>query len=98
MKKKSTDQMALAGTEEGEILGRLQERVEKAITLIQALRRERDSWKSRAEAAEAQVAEQGNASEKLSSLEDERDQMRKERSEIRNRIESILSNLEALES
>lgn len=97
MKKKSTDQLALAGTEEAEILGRLQERVEKAISVIQELRRDRDSWKSRAEAAEAQVSEQGSAAEKLSSLEDEADQMRKERSEIRNRIESILSNLEALE-
>ena len=46
MKKKSpTEQLTLAGTEEGEILARLQERVEKAIATIQELRRDRDSWK-----------------------------------------------------
>jgi FtsZ-binding cell division protein ZapB len=89
--------MALAGTEEAEILGRLQERVEKAITLIQELRRERDSWKTRAEAAEAQVTEQGSSAEKFAALEDDCDRMKKERGEVRNRIESILSNLESLD-
>ena len=83
--------MTLSGTEEGEILARLQERVEKAVTLIQELRRERDQWKSRAEAAESQ------SGEKLATLEDEFDRFKKERGEIRDRIESILSNLEALE-
>ena len=92
MKKKgSTEQMTLSGTEEGEILSRLQERVEKAVGLIQQLRRERDEWKSRAEAAESQ------SGEKLATLEDEFDRFKKERGEIRDRIESILSNLEALE-
>lgn len=90
-KKGSVDQMSLAGTEEGEILGRLQERVEKAVGMIQELRRDRDQWKSRAEAAESQ------SGEKVATLEDENDRMKKERGEIRDRIESILSNLEALE-
>ena len=89
MKKKS-EQMSLSN-EEGEILGRLQERVEKAVSVIQDLRRERDEWKARAEAAESQ------SGEKVATLEDECDRMRKERDEIRNRIESILGNLEALE-
>lgn len=75
--------MSIAGTDEGEILARLQDRVEKAIGMIQDLRRERDSWKERAESA-------GN-------LEEECDRLRKERDEIRNRIESILSNLESLD-
>ena len=88
--KKKTDQLTL-GNEEGEILGRLQERVEKAVSVIQQLRRERDEWKSRAEAGESQ------SGEKVASLQDECDRMRAEREEIRNRIESILSNLEALE-
>jgi FtsZ-binding cell division protein ZapB len=82
-KKSGTEQMTIAGTEEGEILARLQERVEKAIATIQELRRERDSWKERAESA-------GN-------MEEECDRLRKERDEIRGRIESILANLEALE-
>lgn len=85
MKKKGeTEQMSIAGTEEGEILARLQDRVDKAIGMIQELRRERDSWKERAEAA--------------TNLEDECDKLRKERDEIRNRIESILGNLEALDA
>lgn len=97
MKKKPTEQMTLAGTEEGEILAKLQERVDKAISTIQDLRRERDSWKSRAETAEARASEHGNAAERLSTLEEDCDRMKKERGEIRNRIESILSNLESLE-
>jgi hypothetical protein len=47
MKKTKEDQMSLAGTEEAEILSRLNERVERAVSLIQELRRERDSLKSR---------------------------------------------------
>ena len=92
MKKKTlSEQLTLAGTEEGEILAKLQERVEKAIAMIQELRRDRDSWKTRAEAAEAQ------GGDKVSALEEDCDRMRKERGEIRDRIESILSNLETLE-
>ena len=40
MKKTKEEQMPLAGTEEGEILARLHDRVEKAISTIQELRRE----------------------------------------------------------
>ena len=70
-------------TDEDDILARLQARVEKAITTIQELRRERDQLRAR-------VAE-------LSSLEDDQARYQKERDEIRNRIESILSNLESLD-
>lgn len=91
LKKKTVEQMTLAGTEEGEILARLQERVEKAVALIQDLRRERDEWKAKAEAAESQ------SGDKVAALEDEFDRMKKERGEIRDRIESILGNLESLE-
>ena len=97
MKKTKEEQMSLAGTEEGEILAKLNDRVERAITTIQELRRERDALKKRADEAEARLAEQSDAGEKLSSLEDEHDRFKRERSEIRNRIESILSNLESLE-
>ena len=72
MKKKTLEQMTLSGTEE-EILSRLNERVEKAIAMIQELRRERDALKAKLEEFES------------------------ERGEIRNRIETILSNLESLE-
>lgn len=83
-KTKDTDQMSLAGTEEAEILGRLSERVEKAVATIQELRRERDQLRARVEELEAQ--------------DEEQDRLRRERTEIRNRIESILSNLEELET
>ena len=82
MKKKTVEQMTLSGSEE-EIFARLQERVEKAIATIQELRRERDALKAKLEG--------GN------SFEEECDRLRKERDEIRNRIEAILSNLESLD-
>ena len=77
--------------DDAEILGRLQERVEKAVGLIQLLRKERDEWKAKAEAAESQ------SGDKVAALEDECDRMKKERGEIRDRIETILGNLESLE-
>ena len=90
MKKKTeSDQMTLSGSEE-EILTRLRDRVEKAIATIQELRRERDALKKKlADAA---------ADERVTTLQDEVNRFQKERGEIRNRIESILTNLESLES
>ena len=70
-------------TEEEDILARLHERVEKAIATIQELRRERDSLREKLAQTE--------------SLQDDCERFQKERSEIRNRIESILSNLESLD-
>ena len=82
MKKKTLEQMTLSGSEE-EILARLKERVDKAVAIIQDLRRERDALK-------AELAKRPDSNERL-------DQLERERSEIRNRIESVLSNLESLE-
>lgn len=82
MKKKTLEQMTLSGSEE-EILARLKERVDKAVSIIQDLRRERDALK-------AELAKRPDSSERL-------DQLERERTEIRNRIESVLSNLESLE-
>jgi FtsZ-binding cell division protein ZapB len=90
-KTKDNDQMALAGTEEAEILGRLSERVEKAVATIQELRKERDQLKKRVEELESQVTAQDEA-------EEQQERLRKERSEIRDRIENILSALEGLET
>ena len=97
MKKTKEEQLALAGTEEGEILARLGERVERAVATINDLRRERDALKARAEAAEAKLADQDSATEHLSSLEEEHERFARERGEIRNRIEGILSSLEVLD-
>ena len=86
MKKKTTEeQLSLAGTEEGEILARLNERVEKAVQLIQDLRRERDALKT-------ELQQRGQADT------EELERLRGERSEIRDRIETILGNLEGLDS
>jgi len=83
MKKKTLEQMTLSGSEE-EILARLQDRVEKAIATIQELRRERDALQAKLDSGSGE-------------LEEECQRLRKERHEIRNRIEAILSNLEVLD-
>lgn len=93
MKKKTTEeQLSLAGTEEGKILARLNERVEKAVQLIQDLRRERDALKTKLEKAETELQLRGEADT------EELERLRGERSEIRNRIEMILGNLETLDA
>lgn len=94
---KDTDQPALPGIEEAEILSRLGERVEKAVATIQELRKERDQLRARVEELEAQVKDVDETSTKLESLEEEHERFRRERGEIRDRIENILSSLEALE-
>jgi FtsZ-binding cell division protein ZapB len=96
-KTRENDQLTLAGTEEEEILGRLNDRVEKAIATIQELRKERDTLRRQLDDATARLQEQGDASERASTLEEDNDRFKRERGEIRDRIESILSNLEALE-
>lgn len=84
MKKMKTEgQLSLAGTEEGEILARLSDRVEKAVQTIQQLRRERDELRAKLEQAEG--------------TSEEHERLVDERSEIRNRIESILTSLESLD-
>ena len=97
MKKNREEQLALKGTEEGEILSRLTERVERAIATIQDLRRERDGLKTRLATAEAKLQEQHDAGDRLTKLEEEHERLGIERGEIRNRIQSILSSLDALE-
>lgn len=97
MKKTKEEQLALAGTEEGEILAKLSERVERAIATISDLRRERDALKSRLDEAESKLRDQEQTGERVSSLEEENDRFTRERSEIRNRIEGILSSLEVLD-
>lgn len=96
-KTRDTDQSALPGIEEAEILSRLGERVEKAVATIQELRKERDQLRTRVEELEAQVKDSDETSTRLESLEEEQERFRKERGEIRDRIENILSSLEALE-
>jgi FtsZ-binding cell division protein ZapB len=96
-KTRENDQLTLAGTEEEEILGRLNDRVEKAIATIQELRKERETLRRQLDDATARLQEQGDATERASTLEEDNDRFKRERGEIRDRIESILTNLETLE-
>lgn len=96
-KTRDNDQSALPGIEETEILGRLAERVEKAVATIQELRRERDQLRARVDELETQLRDADTNSSRLETLEEEHERFRKERGEIRDRIENILSSLEALE-
>ncbi len=97
-KTRDNDQSALPGIEEAEILSRLGDRVEKAVATIQELRKERDQLRARVEELESQVKDSDQTSSRLESLEEEHERFRKERGEIRDRIETILGTLEALES
>ena len=97
-KTRDNDSSTLPNLEEAEILGRLGERVEKAVATIQELRRERDQLRARVTELESQVKDSDETSTRLESLEEEHERFRKERGEIRDRIENILSSLEALET
>ena len=98
-KNRDNEQMAInSDADEAAILARLGERVEKAVAVIGELRRERDTLKTRLAEAEAKLKEYDETSERLSTLEEDYDRFRRERSDIRTRIESILSNLETLDA
>ena len=97
-KNTNSTQMEMGEAAETEILERLSARVEKAVSMIQELRRERDQLRARVDELEARVADSDETSTRLESLEEEYDRFRKERGEIRDRIETILSNLEELET
>jgi FtsZ-binding cell division protein ZapB len=96
-KNREDDQMEFAAGEETEILARLGQRVEKAVTTIQELRRERDQLRSRVEDLESRLREDEESKGRLETLEEEQQRFRRERGEIRDRIETILSSLESLE-
>ena len=97
-KKTEAGQLSLSGTEDGEILAKLSERVERAVSMIQELRKDRDALRKKLQEAEAKLTEVGDSGERLSQLEEEHDRFQRERSEIRDRIESILGSLESLEA
>jgi FtsZ-binding cell division protein ZapB len=96
-KKNRDERIMLSGTEDGEILARLSERVERAVATIQDLRREREQLQSRVTELETRLADADQTSTRLETLEEEHDRFQRERGEIRDRIETILANLETLE-
>ncbi|HUP66278.1 MAG TPA: cell division protein ZapB [Thermoanaerobaculia bacterium] len=95
--KQDEPQMNFSGSEEAELLERLNERVERAVTMIQKLRKERDDLRARLQDVERQISEQGASSEELASATEELERYREERGEVRGRIERILDSLETLE-
>ena len=96
-KNRDTEQLVLKGTEEEQILAQLGERVERAITTIQELRRERDTLKKKLQSAEERIRNYEGEAEKLGTVQSDFEKFQSERSEIKNRIESILANLESLD-
>jgi FtsZ-binding cell division protein ZapB len=96
-KSRENEQLSLGSTDEGEILTRLGDRVEKAVAAIQALRRERDELRARLEKSEKELGTQESAAGKIAEIESENERFRSERDEIRERIEKILANLERLD-
>ena len=98
MKKTKDNDQSAPVIEEAEILSRLGERVEKAVATIQELRKERDQLRARVDELEAQLKDADTASTRLETLEEEHERFRRERGEIRDRIENILGSLEALEA
>lgn len=96
--KETQNQLVLEGTEEEEILARLSDRVEKAVAIIQQLRKERDELKSRLSGAEESLNQSQDSSARLSSMESDNERFLQERQEIRSRIERILDNLESLDA
>ena len=81
-----------------EILEKLAERVDRAMTAVQQLRRERDELRGRLTTAEKRLKEQEDELARVADYEGDVERFRTERSEIRNRIERILDRLEDLES
>jgi FtsZ-binding cell division protein ZapB len=97
LKKTKDEQMSIDGTQEAEMLARLAERVERAVTTITDLRRERDELKDRLQDAEGGLEEREEERQRLTELEEENERFRSERDAVRSRIESLLEKLDALE-
>jgi FtsZ-binding cell division protein ZapB len=97
--KKKTEgrQLALEGTEEDEILSRLSERVDRAVSLIDELRRERDELRRKLTEAEDKLRDHEQEMGRATEIQDDYERFKEERSEIRSRIERILGALESLE-
>jgi FtsZ-binding cell division protein ZapB len=74
-------------------LATLEERIRQAIELVARLRRERDQALAERDAAARDAA---SAHERAAELARELDNMRAERSQVRGRIEKLLSQIDAL--
>lgn len=96
-KKKAEKQLELIGTDGGELLEQLEERVEKAVELVGDLRDENSELRRKLEKAESRVAELEAGSERLTELEKATEEFEEQKARIRGRIESLLERFEQLE-
>ena len=72
----------------------LEERIVRAVELVKSERQARAAAEERAQKAEAQLGEQGPVAEKL---REEVRALRTERDQVRQRVERLLAQLDALE-
>lgn len=95
--KTNDDPTLLAETEEGDLLGRLTDRVDKAVATIQKLKKERDALQKRLAEVENQFQEAGVDGEELADMREELERYRSERDEVRTRISGLLESLASLD-
>lgn len=95
--KANDDPTLLAETEEGDLLGRLTDRVDKAVATIQKLKKERDALQKRLAEVENQLQEAGVNGEELADTREELERYRSERDEVRTRISGLLESLASLD-
>ncbi len=91
-KSRETDQMTIEGTEETEMLARLSERVDRAVTLIQQLRKENEEMRLRADEQKAEIASLTSARDSAKSAAEE---AAKRLDSMENEGSSRLDDLEA---
>lgn len=97
MAKKEEQTGTLLDDAGSEALDRLASQVDKAVDLIQELKKERDALDGKVEELQARVDELEDAAGRARELEKQQSSIEDEKAEIRKRIESILEKFEALE-
>jgi FtsZ-binding cell division protein ZapB len=86
--------MAATGQEpEIDSLSHLEDRIQKAVALVNRLRQERDAALKDVEATQTAFAESQNANAQLAA---EVEALRTERHQVRNRIEKLLGHIDQL--
>jgi len=96
-RKEESEQSGVEVVDADAALDRLAERVDGAVRVIRALRKERDELKARLQESEARAAGLESDSTKIEDLLSERESWAQERDEIRARIERILGKLDQLD-
>jgi len=79
--------------QEVDTLSHLEERIQKAVTLVQRLRQEKDAALKELSETQAAWEETQTANQKLT---EELESMRAERRQVRNRLEKLLGHIDEL--